>query len=843
MPLRSLVAALVLAAAVAAGIVFVVRDSSSSASAPLPPASGWRGLVGSAHDRVDLGQRVIVLLKAPSLADRVRAAGGVAGDGQERRWTRAVLLGQQEVLTRLAVRGVAIKPELRFMRVVNGFSAAIDASAAAVLERDPAVRGVYPVRAAFPVAVSRASVRPAQLRGGLSQMPSPLGGFSGRGVTIALLDTGVDVDAPFLHGRVLPPGFDLIGRAGGDARPRARPGSPATLERHGTEMAGILVGSISGLRTGVAPGATVLPVRVAGWQRDAAGRWSVHGRTDQLVAGLERAVDPNGDGDAHDSARIALVPLAVPFTAFSDDPLARAAGGAADLGTLVVTAAGNDGPAGPSFGAISGPGGAPATITVAAADLRARSLEAPLVVRSWLRVVLRRAVPVLGAAGPSSERSLPLVSLRALRPLRDLFDARGLSRVAGRAVLVPAGASPRAVAARAIEAGAALVLLAGPGLPAGGLGLDETAGTPVLGVPASLTALLAGAERGGGSATVSVGVARTRGGDRREGIASFSSWGLAFGGHPKPDVSAAGVGIVTGEPRSGARRASRFLTVSGSSAAAAVLAGEAAVLLEARPPLDATELQGVLVGTARSIGSEPIFAQGAGLVDLGAAATAEVGVEPATVSFGRAVGDGWSARALQVRNLSTRRLRVYLAAERSGETVIEVAPRKLVLAPGAARSVRLRARAVKLTGSQAAAGAITVAPVGGQPVRVPWAIVLAPVPRGLVGPLELSKRRFKPSGTDPAVLALRAGSVTRLSGRVQVEPVVRLDIELRNARGKPLGLLARLRDVLPGRYAFGITGRGPNGHVLRRGGYRLRVVAWPAGGGSAIRRSVRFRIE
>src|SRR5204862_48210 len=77
--------------------------------------------------------------------------------------------------------------------------------------------------------------------------------------------------------------------------------------------------------TGIAPGASVLPLRVAGWQRDAIGDYAIYARTDQILAGLERAVDPNGDGDAHDAARIALVSLAQPFAAFTDDPLAQAA--------------------------------------------------------------------------------------------------------------------------------------------------------------------------------------------------------------------------------------------------------------------------------------------------------------------------------------------------------------------------------------------------------------------------------------------------------------------------------------------------------------------------------------
>jgi hypothetical protein len=61
--------------------------------------------------------------------------------------------------------------------------------------------------------------------------------------------------------------------------------------------------------------------------------------------------------------------------------------------------------------------------------------------------------------------------------------------------------------------------------------------------------------------------------------------------------------------------------------------------------------------------------------------------------------------------------------------------------------------------------------------------------------------------------------------------------------GKRLGLLARERDLLPGRYTFGLTGRDPSGKVLSPGAYRLRLVAWPTGGGRPSVRSVDFRIE
>ena len=57
---------------------------------------------------------------------------------------------------------------------------------------------------------------------------------------------------------------------------------------------------------GIAPGASILPVRVGGWQPNSEGGYSVYSRTDQILAGLEAAVDPNDDGDTHDAARIAL---------------------------------------------------------------------------------------------------------------------------------------------------------------------------------------------------------------------------------------------------------------------------------------------------------------------------------------------------------------------------------------------------------------------------------------------------------------------------------------------------------------------------------------------------------
>jgi Subtilase family len=839
-PSRSAVAGgaalLCLSGTVVALLAFGTGSGTGLAAGAAPSPSAWRGLVGAPRASVAPGQRVIVLLDAPSLADRVRAAGGVATDAQERRWAAATLAGQQQVLSEIAAKGVSAKPDLRFTRVLNGFSAIADPRAVVLLERAPEVAGVFPVRAAFPAAIATDESRLA------SPPPSGLAEYGGRGVTVALLDTAVDPATPFLHGHVLP-GFDILS-GGAAARYDQRPGGKR-LEVHGTEVAGVVAGRGGPRRpSGVAPDATILPIRVAGWQRDAAGRWSIHARTDQVLAGLERAVDPNRDGDAHDAARIALVPLTEPFAAFADGPLARAVAGAVALDSLVVAPAGNDGPGGPVFGNIAGPGGAPAALTVGAVDMRRIATRVPVTVRAGLRVLLRRSLALLTPTPPDHEATIELVSVGKASPAA-FFRPNGASRVAGRAVIVPTGASPRRTVALAARAGATVVLLSGAELPAGAFELDSTLAVPVLPVPSSLARAVREQRNDGTASWLSVGSARetVTAGPARP--ASFSSWGLGFGGQLEPDVSAPGVGVATAVPGADSDGRSRLVTMSGSSAAAAVAAGVAARLAQARPSLTAAELQDALAGTAHASAMFPVDGRGAGLIDGGKAATVEVVAEPSSLTFGRGGGDGWQRRELLLRNVSTRRLTVYLAPQvpRGSGVAVVLSPRKLRLEAGASARVGARARVVRLTGAPAVTGVLRVAPRGSLAVRVPWTIVLQPRPDDLIGEVQLSERSFEPSDVTPAVLAVRVGTIERSRGRDAVEPALRLDVVLRNAEGHSLGLLARLRDVLPGRYAFGLTGRNADGRLLAAGRYSLRLVAWPAAGGTAATRVVRFRVR
>jgi subtilisin family serine protease len=834
--------------------VLIAAGGRGEPAAQQGPAS-WQGLAGAQRPRVAVGQRVIVVLKAPALADRVGRAGGLATSEQERTWNEQALSAQKLLVARLRVQGVVVQPEYSYTRTINGFSAAFDARGIALLDRAPDVAGVFPVRAAYPASVS------SQLLSGAAVGERPgisLSDKDGRGVTIALLDTGVDRAHPFLRGRV-GPGVDIVG---GDAEAiaAAHPDEPAELERHGTEMAGLLVGSGGpGALAGVAPGASLFPIRVAGWQRDAAARWAVYGRTDQVLAGLERAVDPNGDGDAHDAARVALVGVAEPFAAFGDEPLSRAASGALRLDTLVVTPAGNDGPAGPGFGSLSGPAGAPDALAVGAVDVRSRYGQVRVVLRTGLRVDLDGMRPLAGTALPAHDLDVGVgaprrqttapVGFSGAVPLLDFFDRKGMSLVAGRAAIVPVDADPDTTVANAARAGAVAVLFYGAQLPAGGIGLDESAPIPALSIPEDIGRRLLAEVRSGLPATASIGAVRTATNAGEGRIARFSSTGLAFDGSVKPELVAPGVALETAEPGSNADGSARYGTVNGTSGAAALVTGAAALLAQARPDLDAGALKSLLVGSARPLPDDRVTAQGGGLLDLGGATATELAVTPSSLALGRADSSRWrTVQELELRNVSMRRLVLGLSSEvtREGAAALafDIRPLRVSLDAGRTARVRVRVRVTsKIDGTAPAEGSVLVTPLAGHTVRIPWAILFGPRHKPSLTSVRISTRSFAPSDAAPALLSFVAGAVARSGDNPDVLPLSRLDLELWSPDGGRIGLLARLRDVLPGRYSFGVTGRDPTGALLPDGVYQLRLLAHGTDTGPPTVRTIGITIK
>ena len=809
-------------------------------------ARAWHSVFGDRPaPAAERRQRVLVVLSSPSLADRLAAAKTAPTADEQRQWTADADSAQRLLLAGLDERGVEVERDHVFTRTFNGFSALVTARAVAELERAKGIAGVYPVRTVYPAAASSQSLVAGELGPGGAHRPDvSLPGFTGSGVTIALLDTGVDRGHPYLEGRVLP-GFDVVD----DDRtvaPAENPGDPTALEEHGTRMAGLIVGGggPAGLH-GVAPGARVLPIRVMGWRQAEDGSWAVLGRGDQLLAGLERAVDPDGDGAVDDHAAIALVGGVEPYAAFADSPEARAVAGAASLGTLVVAPVGNDGRPGPGFGTVAAPAAASEALAVGALDERREVLQAQASLDVGDETVLDDPVRVLGAVAPSAVKldvaapvgpTLSEPDRAAGEPatgdaLGDFFGSDGASLVAGDAAVVSAeGGSVERRVGNAAAAGAAVVLVAGTDLPAGSLDLDDEVSVPVLAVPAeTATDVVAGARTPAG-AVLELSSPEPLPNPALMDVAPFSSGGVAFDGRVKPDLVAAGVGLATSD--AGADDA--YATVTGTSAAAAVVAGAAALVAEARPALSPLDLKSALVGSAGRIRRNdlvvPASSQGGGLVDPTHAATAELAAEPATLAFGRAAGPNWSAtRTLTVRNVSSRPLAIGFALvpdDPAGPRLTFSAdPAHLSLQPGASAAVSI---GVAADGElpAGAGGVLLVSADGAQPVRVPWTVARRPEGSApLVGDVQLSHSAFAPSDQAPVVLAFRAGRAERVPDGEMIEPVGVLELELWTAKGRRLGVLARLRDVLPGRYAFGLTGRGPQGGILPEGEYVLRLRA------------------
>ena len=72
---RRSLAALLLLAAVVAAAVLVSGGRASKPAAAGRSAEGWRGLAGGVRPDVALGQRMIVVVRAPSLDQRAQQAG------------------------------------------------------------------------------------------------------------------------------------------------------------------------------------------------------------------------------------------------------------------------------------------------------------------------------------------------------------------------------------------------------------------------------------------------------------------------------------------------------------------------------------------------------------------------------------------------------------------------------------------------------------------------------------------------------------------------------------------------------------------------------------------------
>ncbi|RZU54133.1 subtilase family protein [Krasilnikovia cinnamomea] len=184
----------------------------------------------------------------------------------------------------------------------------------------------------------------------------PAKGDEGRGVTVAVVDTGI-ANVPDLAGRVTRR-VDLTGTGGGDGY------------GHGTFMAGVIAASgaaSGGAYRGVAPAAELVDVKVADAQ----------GRTDlvTVLRGLQWVSDHRKDVQVLNLSLSSRSPLP-----YQLDPLNRALESLWRDGVTVVVPAGNDGP---EAGTVTSPGNDPLLLTAGGLDAAGTTARTDDVVASW----------------------------------------------------------------------------------------------------------------------------------------------------------------------------------------------------------------------------------------------------------------------------------------------------------------------------------------------------------------------------------------------------------------------------------------------------------------------------
>lgn len=819
----------VLSAGSIAAVALVVLAPSASADLDarndaLDSASAWRDVI-EAHraptwPRPGDTESVIVLLGAPPLAQDPGGTDAIAAEQDAVAAVVADLDGRVTKRTRVVANALAVR---------------MPAGGVEALARLPEVRAIVPVSYLAP-----AQAGPGAGPDAASPASSTGGERPGRparsAVRIALIDAGVDVTHPWLGGG-MGPTFPILGgvdHVDGDVDPRID-ASAVRSEAHGTQMAGILLRSPAVADLPPAERPRLVVHRVIA-EEAVGGRMRPLARSDRVLAAIERAVDPNGDGRPDDRAEVILIGVAASFGGDGVDPLVEAVASADRVGSAVVVPAGNDGPSLNRPGTVGALAASPDVLTVGGLSRGTRARTARLDVRIGAAVASLDDLPLLGATPPQD--GLPVVALRESGALatgdtgEDYRHPDGRSRVEGALVLVARGGGTLQEKARLAHAAGARALAVwdepGPAtfpvtagdldvpIPIIGLGrsqgaaLDEVTSRPD--AAAALTELPAGEIDG-------------------TAVAGFSSSGPTVDGRQKPDLLAPAVAVDApmpgrgpdGEPRSGA--------FTGTSAAAADVAARAARLRVDDPSLDGAAVRALLIQGARPVAGVAAARQGAG--EAGEGAEPVVRLDPPVV---HAVtrGGGSATLGFTLVDLTgspgVYRVTMRDAAGREIPVAAEVR-----LAGGGRRAVE--ATLAPWSGD----GTIVVRRGGSVVATIPvYEVRRAAVPGDALGvPRVRVSRGF-------AELLVRVGHRRRADGRVVSAPLRSLRLQLVPAAGgPPIAVLGARQDGTwpAGTYRFMVSPRDADGVRVPRGLYRVQAIAAAPDGRVLRTRSARFPLR
>ena len=654
-------------------------------------------------------------------------------------------------------------------------------------------------------------------------------GYTGSGVKIGIIDTGIDYDhvefgdtgtpgpeapgadgsASFPTSRVVA-GYDFVGNAYGDPNiadqtERYKPvpdAYPDDCSGHGTHVAGIAAAKgTPGTKqvTGVAPDAQLGAYRVFG----CAGQTSA----EIMTAAMERAADDGMD--------IVNMSIGADLMVFKDYPTAVAAESLAAKGVIVTTSQGNTGETG--RWSMSAPASAEHVLAVGSVDNTVETNFYMTVSTNPGQKYLYAEAEGAGAAIIRDNAAThPLVA--SGDPAADggdeesdaslLCTAPTPGTYSGKTVLIRRGACPLRQKVLSAQAGGAAAVVMDNNQPGLFTAVLYGDGDPITIPVVTVSQEDGDAIRGALAADSTLTYTENIGEFNRPTaglVSGFSAWGLNDVLQAKPDVVAPGGKIWSTWPID---HGGPYLTAEGTSMAAPYAAGIAALIVQAHPEIkDASghdafaQIAWRLRSTATPViwteagGDasllEPAARQGAGLIDADAAVLASVQPSSSVLSIGRydKHPDGYQS-SVTLTNHGDSPV-TYALSHQDAVTVTGAseAPQRGTASPSTVstdgQSVTVPAGGtatldVTITAPDGIAdgdffgGWIVLTPAGAKPVRIPFQGVGGNLARaGVIGE-RTHLGNLKGEAVDPASYVYGDSTLTTL-GAYEDLPVVLID--------------------------------------------------------------------
>jgi minor extracellular serine protease Vpr len=697
----------------------------------------WRSLVAlvvlcSALSARPRYEDYALILEGPPLAEQVGSVKELHSAAARER-LQSIEAAQDRLKRELARRKIAVVGSVQLL--LNAVFVRVPVDTVSELRTLPGVKSVEWMRRMkrhLDQAVNLMNVPAAwNITGGVEN--------AGAGVKIGVLDSGIDQahkafqdaslavpdgfpkgDAAFTSNKVIVARSYVVSLALGNGTPQdTRPDdlSPRDRSGHGTAVAMIAAGARN-----EGPAAAITGIAPRAWL----GNYKVFGTPGVNDVVSEKVMAQALDDAARDGMDIVVLPfgaqpaygvLARDCSGICDArnfAIEQAVQNAVSAGLTVVTSAGNDGDIGvraPTLSTVHTPGIVAEAITVGALTNSRR---------------LYAAVRVTGDAVSSELQNIKAVFGEGPRPpapltasLRDVAKTGNDGRACA---ALPGGSLDGAIAliqrsncdfsikinnAQTAGAVGAVVYQSAEGdAPVTMFGLANTA------IPAVMI------DNAGGVALKNLTDARVTldptlqpQGGQGDLVTSFSSQGPTLrDAFIKPELAAVGRDIYTAtqnsDPNGDLYDSSGYREVSGTSFAAAIVAGAAALVKQQHPGFSPPQIKSALVNTASqsvmgASGAARVVEVGAGKLDAGAAVASTATVDRATLSFG-AVSALPVSLAMRVTNAGSDAATFNLSVaprDADSRASVTVSPSSLTLNPGQTASV-----SAQLSGTRPAPG-------------------------------------------------------------------------------------------------------------------------------------------